>query len=141
MKLLDILNKYNIKPADLAKDLDVNTGQIYQWNKNGILKTNPHYPTLKKAFPELEGKESKRRLNGEEDKRSFNTTKKHTLELKDIDLPSYKEDEFISEHIIRVPGLLDDWGLPYVKVADRDREWYDKRKNLPKIDWNKKIRW
>lgn len=135
--LIEILKDHNLTPVELAKSLGINTGQIYRWNKNGILKTNPHFRTLKKLFPELQPKDTRARLNGDEDLRSYNKRPNTPLVLDDVDMPSYVEQEFKSTLHPNIK-FKDEWGLPYVPVEKRDRDWYEKRKELPK---KKGIKW
>lgn len=137
-KLLDILKKYNIKASELAKELNVNPGQIYQWNKNGILSSNKHAQILKQKFPELVLKEPKLTKTGKEDKRAYNSGrhKKTQLNLKETDIPSYIEPEYKHHNDLYIPTLLDEYGLPYVNVRDRDEKWYQERKNKKLMDWD-----
>lgn len=135
--LLEIIKEHNLKPGDVAKAMDISISQIYQWSKKGILKTNPHFITLKKMFPELQAKDTKAKNNGDEDQRSYNTRPKRSLDLKDTNLPSYIEPKFKST-IHPSIRFKDEWGLPYVPVEKRDKEWSEKRKNIPK---KKGIKW
>lgn len=135
--LLEIIKDHQLKPGDIAKAMDISVSQIYHWNKKGILKTNPHYPTLKKLFPELQAKDTKAKNNGDEDLRSYNMRPKTSLELEDSNLPSYIEPKFRSTENPSI-RFKDDWGLPYVPVEKRDKEWFEKRRNLPK---KKGVKW
>lgn len=136
--LLDIIKEKGLKPSDIAKQLDISTSQIYQWNKKGISQNNPHYYKLKEIIPEIIPKEPKLRLDEKYDLRSGNSRPKKELILKDTDIPSYQEKEFKSKLHPKI-NFKDEWGLPYVPVDKRDNEWYEKRKNLPKIE--RKIKW
>lgn len=85
-----------MKPSDLAIILNVNTGQIYQWNKKGISANNRHFPAIKRMFPEIVPKEVTIKGDGSEDLRTFSGRNKKELHLTDTDLPSYVEPEFVS---------------------------------------------
>ena len=79
--------------SQLAKVLDVSVSQIYNWNRNGISKHNPHFRKLKEILPEVQPKEERLTKYGEEDKRYNSGRKKKQLHLTDTNQPGYKEPE------------------------------------------------
>ena len=93
---MEILKICGMTPATLAQKLDVNTGQVYKWNKQGISKHNPHFKKLKEILPEVQPKEELLRKDGEKDGRYRCGRKRKKLELTDTELPSYEEKEFES---------------------------------------------
>ena len=90
------MKKRGITTVDLAKQLKINTGQIYYWNKHGILATNPHFKALKEIIPEIQPREPTTKLNEQEDGRCRSGRKQKQLNLTETDLPNYKEPEFKS---------------------------------------------
>ena len=134
MTLLEIIKKHNMKPGDIAIELGINTGQIYQWNKKGILISNPHYKKLKKLLPELEGKDTSiRKSDGKDDLRTNNKRPHSKLTLTESSLPSYVEPKFVST-INNEIYFKDTDGKPYVKVNNRDKT---KEKELNEIAYKK----
>ncbi len=97
-----VLKINNVKPSDLAKELDVSLTQIYKWDKEGISKDNPHWEEIHRKFPGIPPKEPKKTKKGLKDKRSKSGKKKKKLILTETDLPSYKEPEFKSK---RYPNI------------------------------------
>lgn len=94
--ILDIMKQTNLTVTDLAKKLQISTSQIHRWNRNGISKNNPHFYKLKEILPEIQPKEERITIKGEEDKRSKIKRKQKQLNLTETDIPSYQEPEFKS---------------------------------------------
>lgn len=90
---MTLLRRNGWTPADLAKKLDISVSQIYNWNRNGISRHNPHFRKLKQILPEIQPKEERITKKGEEDQRYKAGRKKKKLNLTDTDLSNYKEPE------------------------------------------------
>lgn len=134
MTLLEIIKKHNMKPGDIAIQLGINTGQIYQWNKKGILKSNPHYKKLKEILPEVIPKDTSiRKSDGQDDLRFNNKRPNKKLTLTESEIPSYVEPKFVST-INNEIYFKDTDGKPYVKVNNRNKT---KEKELKEIAYKK----
>jgi transposase len=59
MTLVELIKSKGYTIPEFAQLLNVATTQIYRWNKQGIITSNEHYPTLKELIPEIEGKKPK----------------------------------------------------------------------------------
>lgn len=95
--LLELMKLNNISVSQLAKELNVATSQIYKWNREGILESNPYFPRLKRRFPSLLPKKPKITQKGIEDKRNNNGRPKKELILRDTNVQTPKEKKFKSE--------------------------------------------
>jgi len=62
MTIVGIIKEHGCTVKEIAQKLGINTRTIYYWNREGIVKSNKYYPTLKEMFPELEGRESYRQI-------------------------------------------------------------------------------
>lgn len=94
--LLELMKLNNISVSQLARELQVSTSQIYQWDKKGILETNKYFPMLKRRFPSLIPKEPKITKKGEEDKRYNSGRPKKELILFDTEEKPPQETKFKS---------------------------------------------
>ncbi len=94
--LLELMKLNNISASQLAKELNVSTSLIYQWNKKGILETNPSYPALKRRFPSLIPREPRITQKGTIDQRSKAGRPRKELTLSDTDFTMNKEKKFKS---------------------------------------------
>ena len=93
---MNLIKEQGLTIVQVAKELDVSTAQIYQWNKKGISIKNKHYKKLKTLIPKLKPKETTLTKTGEEDQRFKAGRNKKSLELLDADTTPNTEKDFES---------------------------------------------
>ena len=85
--LVQIIKAKGMKVTDVSRRLGISPALIYQWNKNGIFETNPHYNALKEIIPELESKGKGKHTGRNKPKKALNLDS-----LPEIDIPTISKD-------------------------------------------------